>query len=245
MKIKLLYSLFFIFLFTYTIELTAQCHRGRINGARCCGAHNDANNNGICDYSEVAAKKDSVTTEIKKDKEESSSKNNSTLAVNNNDSKCGGCKKEKCIHQKMNLEEPETDSSEDEFKSMDSEVDTTAVSVSEIEEMSKPKEKPYSLILISLFTFGLYAFTWTLVKLKKIKLGIHRKIWNVILTLTFLVSCLFGFFLVIQINYDFVIDWYKTVLYWHVQVGIAMTIVAIFHAIWHTKYYLNMFKSKK
>jgi len=77
-----------------------------------------------------------------------------------------------------------------------------------------------------------------------IKKVTHRRIWNVLLLITFLVSCLFGLLLVIQINYNFAMDIFRTILYWHVQFGIAMSFIAIFHFLWHLKYYLNMFKKK-
>ncbi len=112
------------------------------------------------------------------------------------------------------------------------------------EKQIKKNKKPYDLIFISLLTFILYFFTLTLSKFNVLKKFQHRKIWNVLLLLTFLVSCLFGFFLVIQINYNFVMDWFRTVLYWHVQVGISMTIIAVLHILWHLKYFVNIVKKK-
>jgi len=111
-------------------------------------------------------------------------------------------------------------------------------------ENIKKNKKPYDLIFISLLTFILYFITSILSKYKVLKKFQHRKIWNVLLLLTFLVSCLFGFFLVIQINYNFVMDWFRTVLYWHVQVGISMTIIAVLHILWHFKYFVNIVKKK-
>lgn len=104
---------------------------------------------------------------------------------------------------------------------------------------------PYHLILISLLTIGLYAFTFILVKTKVMKLATHRKIWNVLLLISALVSCLLGFFLVIQINYDIKMDWFWTVKLLHVEFGIAMTIIALFHILWHTNYWKSLFRNKK
>ena len=109
-----------------------------------------------------------------------------------------------------------------------------------------PKEKkPYDLIWISLVTLGLYAVTLILVKTGRMKLAIHRKIWNFLLLITFLVSCLLGFFLVIQINYHLAWDALATIRYYHVQFGIAMTIVAMLHVLWHIPYFKTYFKKKK
>ena len=106
-------------------------------------------------------------------------------------------------------------------------------------------KSPYHLILISLLTIGLYALTLILVKTNVMKLATHRKIWNVLLLISALVSCLLGFFLVIQINYDIKMDWFWTVKFLHVEFGIAMTIIALFHIIWHTNYWKSLFRNKK
>lgn len=241
MKKNILFTLLTILLLSLIQNVHSQCNRGRINGARCCGAHYDANNNGICDYSEV--QKDTANDDNSKNVV--IVKKNVAIDKKKNQ-RCGGCTEKKCIHKEPAQVDCAAESSdEDEFKTMDeTEIDTTTITAKELEAATAEKEKPYDLILISLISFGLYGLTWMLVKLKKMKLSKHRKIWNFILLLTFLFSCLFGFFLVVQLNYNFVIEWYKTVLYWHVQVGIAMTIIAFFHTWWHLKYYVNMFKSK-
>lgn len=108
-----------------------------------------------------------------------------------------------------------------------------------------PQKKPYDLVLISLLTLGLYAFTFILVKTNAMKKTTHRKIWNTILLITALVSCLLGFFLVFQINYGWKMDWFWKVKYYHVEFGIAMTIVALFHIFWHMNYWKTLFKKRE
>ena len=103
-------------------------------------------------------------------------------------------------------------------------------------------KSPYSLILISALTLGLYAISFILVKTKVLKKTTHRKIWNVLLLITGLASCLLGFFLVIQINYNLKMDWLWTVKLYHVQFGIAMTIIAIIHILWHWNYWKSIVK---
>ncbi|MCQ2285227.1 MAG: hypothetical protein MJZ57_10045 [Bacteroidales bacterium] len=124
--------------------------------------------------------------------------------------------------------------------------DTTTVEplVAEPTQPAKTKS-PYSLILISSITFGLYIITSILVKTDKLKKATHRKIWNVLLLITGLVSCLLGFFLVIQINYNLKMDWLWTVKLYHVQFGIAMTIIAVIHILWHVNYWKTLVNRKK
>lgn len=105
--------------------------------------------------------------------------------------------------------------------------------------------KPYRFVGISIATLLLYCLTSVLVFANKMKKTTHKKIWNVLLLLTFLVSCLLGFFLVIQINYDFAIDWFMSFRKVHVEFGIAMTIIAVIHILWHTNYYSKIFSRGK
>lgn len=103
----------------------------------------------------------------------------------------------------------------------------------------------YPLIEIGGATIALYFIIWLLSKLKVLKTSTHRKIWNVILLLAFMVSGLLGLMLVVQLNYDVMGDWYSTFMWLHVDFGIVMYIISIFHALWHTKYYMTLFKKKK
>ncbi len=112
------------------------------------------------------------------------------------------------------------------------------------EEPAKDK-KPYHLILISAITLGLYALTAILVKTKVMAKTTHRKIWNTMLLITALVSCLLGFFLVLQINYGWKMEWLHTFRFYHVEFGIAMTLIALFHIFWHMNYWKTLFKKKE
>ena len=95
-------------------------------------------------------------------------------------------------------------------------------------------------ILLVLCIF--YFITYTLSKRKKIKRSQHRKIWNVILLITFLVSGIFGIILAILISYGIRLTFYSDLLFWHVEFGIAMAIIAIFHISWYWKYFKRIIK---
>ena len=106
-------------------------------------------------------------------------------------------------------------------------------------------KSPYSLILLTALTLGLYLISAILVKANVWKKATHRKVWNVLLLITGLVSCLLGFFLVIQINYNLKMEWLWTVKLYHVQFGIAMTLIMVIHILWHMNYWKSIFKAKK
>ena len=97
-------------------------------------------------------------------------------------------------------------------------------------------------IMFILITFYLVSL---LISKKKKKMRQHRKIWNILLLITFLVSGIFGILLVLRINYGIEIPLYSDLLFWHVEFGIAMTIISIFHITWHWKYFKNMIPKKK
>ena len=105
----------------------------------------------------------------------------------------------------------------------------------------------YPVWLIICGVLALYLLSVLFVKIHLWTKPTHRKVWNVLLLLTCLVSCLLGLLLALFINYGYRPDPYVQFLHWHVYVGIAMTVIAIIHALWHLDYYKNIFvnKSKK
>ena len=103
----------------------------------------------------------------------------------------------------------------------------------------------YYFIPISIILFILYFITYTLSKNKKIKSIQHRKIWNVLLLITFLVSGIFGIILAILISFGIRLSFYAVLLFWHVEFAIAMAMISFFHIGWHWKYYKNLLKKRK
>ncbi len=73
----------------------------------------------------------------------------------------------------------------------------------------------------------------------------EKKFWNTFLLISFIGSAGTGMILVFIRDYD----WFRAInfnfLFWHVEFSIVMTLLGIFHALWHLKYYLSIFKKKK
>jgi spermidine synthase len=69
----------------------------------------------------------------------------------------------------------------------------------------------------------------------------HRKIWNTILLAAFLVTAIPGLLLVIRINYKLEWSFLDSLMKWHVDAGIALSLVAFFHLLWHLSYYARLF----
>lgn len=66
---------------------------------------------------------------------------------------------------------------------------------------------------------------------------VRRKLWNVVLAVFFFLSAITGVLLAIGIN----IYIYPSMLYWHVETGIAMAIIGFIHFMIHIRYYYRIF----
>lgn len=214
---------------------------GKINCEGACGRFVDNNGDGFCDNGRV-------------EKVNTAQKNNNTKTISSNTEKkvlTSEEKTKKNLKKTKNLENKTKKNSDDSVSIVNQET-TTEENLSENTESSttimpvnnntKPP-KPYHFLLISILTLALYAFTAVLVKTKNMKKITHRKIWNVILLITCLVSCLLGLFLAVVKNYDInIMKYYLPILKIHVDFGISMTIIAIIHILWHLKYFKNLVK---
>jgi len=102
---------------------------------------------------------------------------------------------------------------------------------------------PYVLIPIGISIILLYALTFLLYRAGIILKKTHRQLWNTGLLLTFFLTAVLGLLLAIQVNYKLEIPWIKELLVWHVDFGIGMSIIAVFHFTWHWRYYRDLLKS--
>jgi hypothetical protein len=100
----------------------------------------------------------------------------------------------------------------------------------------------YNFILITIIVLTVYFLSFYLTKIKKITQVQHRRFWNLVLLITFLASCLLGLFLAFSIDQQLSLSWYLPLIWYHVEFSIVMSLVAIFHALWHLPYYKSIFK---
>jgi spermidine synthase len=104
---------------------------------------------------------------------------------------------------------------------------------------------PYALIPIGFSALMVYGFSFVLARVGLISQANHRKIWNVVLLLTFLVTAVLGIILAIQVNYKLEMPVVDKLIIWHVDFGIGMAFTSIFHFTWHWSYYWKMIQGKK
>jgi spermidine synthase len=102
---------------------------------------------------------------------------------------------------------------------------------------------PYPLLPIGIFVLMLYLLSGLLVRLKIISQVLHRKLWNSLLLIAFMVTATLGILQTVQINYKLEWPLTKTLLLWHVDFGIALGCIGTFHFLWNRKYYFKIFNS--
>jgi len=111
-----------------------------------------------------------------------------------------------------------------------------------LEKPIQKNKKTYHLLPISLLLIALYIVSHILSKKRIINIAKHRKIWNLLLLISFLISGILGILLVIRINFGITTPLPFNMLFWHVEMGIVMTVISIFHIIWHWAYFKTIFK---
>lgn len=95
----------------------------------------------------------------------------------------------------------------------------------------------YHVISTGFTAILLYLISYFFYRIGYYSLKLHRKIWNSALAAAFLLTALAGLFLALQINYKWNIPFVKTIIKWHVEFGIGLATIGLFHLIWHLEYY--------
>ncbi|OGD54691.1 hypothetical protein A3J78_01480 [Candidatus Beckwithbacteria bacterium RBG_13_35_6] len=100
----------------------------------------------------------------------------------------------------------------------------------------------YNFLKISFLTLFLYLLSFSLVKTNKLSIVTHRKIWNIILTIAFVLTAILGLLLVLKVSYGINVNLPFRQLFWHVETGIVFAVVALFHFLWHWSYFKSLLK---
>ncbi|MFH1056024.1 MAG: hypothetical protein V1744_08035 [Candidatus Altiarchaeota archaeon] len=98
----------------------------------------------------------------------------------------------------------------------------------------------YDFLNLSAVILAAYVLSFMLYRRGTISLMAHRRVWNVLLLFTFLVCAALGVLLLLRINYGIVVQLPLNMLYWHVESAIALTVISVFHILWHWEYYRSI-----
>jgi hypothetical protein len=238
-----------VFLTSFIVSLAslAQCPFQIQNCKGRCPRFVDMNNDGYCDYTQIIesiSKKIDTMVAIQPDTNliahnslaDSSKFKLSSIAVEQRQ-KGEISKKEGEIKSEIDINGSKSKDS----KSLPVVIPGTKIPVPPIKKPPIQQMKKYPFILLISISLVAYLGSHLLTKFKLLSTRIHRKIWNTILLTTFLVSAILGLFMVIQINYNFQLKYFRNILTWHVHFSIGMAMISIFHIIWHWSYLKKIF----
>ena len=98
----------------------------------------------------------------------------------------------------------------------------------------------YNVSPLAIVFLLIYGASFLLYRTRRMRVTTHRKIWNVLLMATFLITGIFGLILAIGISRN--PPWLlpSSLLFWHVETGIVMCFISFFHLGWHARYYAKM-----
>lgn len=103
----------------------------------------------------------------------------------------------------------------------------------------------YETIIPSLPFIASYLCTYTLYKNGLIRKSIHVNLWNFILFSAFLITAIAGFVLMVLMELGIALPLNLELLYWHVELGITMALVTVFHIHTYWKSTRRMFVGNK
>ncbi len=122
---------------------------------------------------------------------------------------------------------------------------STQTTISDSPPPERKSLPDYNFLEIFIVSLLIYFEGKFLARKLDISLCKEKKFWNVFLLISFVGSAGTGMILVFIRDYG----WFRAInfnfLFWHVEFSIVMTLLGIFHAFWHLKYYLSIFRGKK
>jgi len=103
-------------------------------------------------------------------------------------------------------------------------------------------DTPYSVITISFVCLLFYGISLAFERMGIVTGEWQRKVWNTLLLLSVYVAGSIGLLLAITVNYKINLPVFNKLLVWHVDFGVALVLISIFHFSHHIKYYLRLFR---
>jgi hypothetical protein len=98
----------------------------------------------------------------------------------------------------------------------------------------------YNFLPITFLTILAYYFTIFLVKKGKLNIVNHKKIWNLLLLVSFIAVAFTSIFYLLQADFSLNFLPINQISFWHIELGIIMLVLSLFHAFWHLIYYKHI-----
>jgi hypothetical protein len=93
---------------------------------------------------------------------------------------------------------------------------------------------PIVAILAILYAISFFAL--------KNRIVLHRKIWNILLLISFIFVAVTSIMIVLQLEYGLSLP---NTNFLHIETGLIMIIISILHILWHLAYFKSVLKLKK
>ena len=100
----------------------------------------------------------------------------------------------------------------------------------------------YAFLPIAASALMIYLISYYLTRTAKFKFTTHRRIWNILLLISFMVAGIIGMFMAVVISFELKINYPYAILKTHVGFGIVWFIIATFHFFWHLSYFRKSIK---
>lgn len=91
----------------------------------------------------------------------------------------------------------------------------------------------YQFVPIALIVIIVYAITYLLYKENVITEAMHAKIWNILIFISGLILAIFGLLITLFAEYGISIPINSDMVFWHVEIGILLFVIALFHIYLH------------
>jgi len=99
----------------------------------------------------------------------------------------------------------------------------------------------YNFLVIVVVSSLIYLLSYILVKKNVIQIITHKKIWNGLLAVSFLITAITSLVYLLKFDLGLNIDNIDKISFLHIELGLIMIIIAIFHALWHLSYFKNCY----
>ncbi len=232
---KKIFLLLITFLLTILYAYPQEFSCPQVDCTGQCGAFVDANNDGFCDHGQLSEMVREAQRKLKEQREAKAAVSEKAEKKISEETKpAATAPTENPVCEPTTTDSAEQQENEAAFDNISDE--------SNQHEPTAKKTSKYHLLSITFSLIIIYLISLLLVKKNIITKKLNHKIWNTALALAFLVSGILGMVLVFWINYDIRPDCYMTVKILHVEFGIAMAVITIFHLLWHFNYYKTIFK---
>jgi len=201
------------------ISAELSCPTGQVNDTYPgdCALYTDTNQDKICDYSQ----------------ETTSAQTSSLNATELHDLISGQDLKLKTVKEAADLYQ-----AKEILVALRTGTQTTNIEV-------KESTKEYYMWQTTLILIALYLLSIYLVKKEKLSLVKNRKIWNMLLLISGIITAFTSIFLLLRLNYGITISFPLNMITVHVLAGYIMLLIAIFHTLWHIPYYKSYFTQKQ